>query len=122
MKHLDSYENIKLELNILTERLKIIKEYEVKIAKEKEEISILISMQQNIIEQIEKDISNLSGIENKLYKEIVINGTSISKAIEKVAYEEDKDVSTIWKNYYPNVKKRIDKLSNKKLEEKKEVI
>lgn len=121
MKHLDSYENIKLELNILTERLNIISEYESIILKEKVELNNLIDIQKQIINQMEKDISNLDGIENKLYNEIAIKGTSISKAVEKIAEEEDKDVSTLWKNYYPNVRKRIDKLPNIKLEEKEEV-
>ena len=37
---------------------------------------------------------------------------SISKAVEKVAEEEEKDVSTIWKNYYPKIKDKIKEISN----------
>ena len=42
----------------------------------------------------------------------------VSKAIEKISLEEDKDVSTLWKNYYPKVKKRIDQLNYKILSSK----
>ena len=59
---------------------------------------------------MENDLQNLSGIENKLYYEIVINGTNVTKAIDKVATNEFIDTSTLWKNYYPKVKKEIDKL------------
>lgn len=111
---------MKLELNILTERLSIIAEYEKKILLEKQYLKGLIDYQTKVINQMEKDISNLSGIENKLYREIIINGTSISKAIERVSEEENKDVSTLWKNYYPNVKKNIDSLLN--IKSKEEII
>lgn len=59
---------------------------------------------------MEQDLKSLNGIENKLYNEIVINGTKVSKAIDKIAFEENKDISTLWKNYYPKVKKKIDDL------------
>lgn len=35
---------------------------------------------------------------------------NVSKAIEKIAEQEDKDVSTIWKNYYPKVKDKINEM------------
>lgn len=111
MKCLDSYNNMKLELNILTKRLEVVIEYEKKFSMEKEYLNNLIEYQLKILKQMEQDICDLSGIENKLYKEIVVNGISVSKAIEKVSEEEDKDVSTLWKNYYPSVKEKIEQLS-----------
>ena len=114
MKCIDNYINTKVELNSLQERLKLLTQYEKNILAEKELINRTISQYNKVIKKMEEDICSLSGIENKLYKEIVINGTSVSKAIEKVSEEENKDVSTLWKNYYRNVKKEIEKLSKYK--------
>lgn len=114
MKCIDNYINTKIELDSLQERLQILTQYEKNILTEIELIKKTISQYNKVIKKMEEDICNLSGIENKLYKEIVINGTSVSKAIEKVSEEENKDVSTLWKNYYPNVKKEIEKLSKYK--------
>lgn len=112
MKCIDNYINTKIELNSLINRLELITQQEKDILVEKDMINKAISRYTKIIKIMEEDIRNLSGIENKLYKEIVINGTTVSKAIEKISIEENKDVSTLWKNYYPNVKKKIEKLSN----------
>lgn len=112
MKCIDNYINTKIELNSLINRLELITQQEKDILVEKDMINKAISHYTKIIKIMEEDICNLSGIENKLYKEIVINGTTVSKSIEKISIEENKDVSTLWKNYYPNVKKKIEKLSN----------
>lgn len=109
----DNYVNTKIELNYFLERLELINQYEDKLENEKKEILSLINIYKEFIQKIEQDLQNLSGIENKLYKEIVINNLNVSKAIEKVAFEENKDVSTLWKNYYPNVKTKIEFLRNK---------
>ena len=118
MLGIDNYTNIRVELSILNKRLQIIETYEKEILIEKERLNSIKQNQLKIIKLIEKDIKELTGIENGIYKEIVINGLNVSKAIEKISQEMDKDVSTLWKNYYPNVKKRIEKL--KKKEEKNE--
>ena len=64
--------------------------------------------------KIENNLLNLTGIEYKLFSEIVINKMNVSKAIEKIAEQEDKDVSTIWKNYYPKVKDKINEMLDSK--------
>lgn len=56
-------------------------------------------------------MSKMSGLEYKLYYEIVVNGTSISNAVEKIAEQAGKDTQTIWKNYYRKIKKEIKKLN-----------
>ena len=62
------------------------------------------------------DMSNLKGIEYQLYYDIVINPLnatkSISKIIEEFAEKEDinKEVNTIWVNYYPKIKEYLEKL------------
>lgn len=59
---------------------------------------------------MEKAFKELSGIEYELYKAIVDKGMSINKAVEKVAGNKNKDVSTIWKYHYPKISKEIKKL------------
>jgi len=108
---IDTYNNLTLEADILKHRINIINTYEEILCLEKDKLNDLLKVQTEIIYLIEKDMCQLTGIENKLYKEIVINGMNVSKAIDKVSLEEGKDVSTLWKNYYPNVKKKIEKLS-----------
>ena len=60
-------------------------------------------------------LSKMTGIEYELFYEIVYNGTNITKAVEHIAEENDKEPQTIWKNYYRNIKKEIKKISKFKL-------
>lgn len=119
MNDLNYYRDIKYEINILENRLELISEYEKKLLDEKEMINATLCLQKKILNQIEVNLKKLSGIESKLYAEIVINGTNITKAIEKIAVEESKDISTLWKNYYPNVKEKINELKSLNFETKK---
>lgn len=119
MNGLNYYKDIKYEMNILENRLEIISEYEKKLLNEKEMIKETLYFQKQILNQIEVNLKKLSGIESKLFTEIVINGTNVTKAIEKIAVEESKDISTLWKNYYPNVKEKINELKSLNFETKK---
>lgn len=120
MKHLDNYKDLVSETKILIERLNIIEEYEKTIQIEKKIISNMIKKNENAIKKIEENLCELRDIETKLYYEIVINGMGISRAIEKVAEENDKDISTLWKNYYPNVKSKIQDIFDIKNKQKEE--
>lgn len=119
MNGLNYYKDIKYEMNILENRLEIISEYEKNLLNEKEMIKETLYFQKQILNQIEVNLKKLSGIESKLFTEIVINGTNVTKAIEKIAVEESKDISTLWKNYYPNVKEKINELKSLNFETKK---
>jgi len=59
-------------------------------------------------------MKKLKGIEYQLYCAIVIDasnaGKSISSVVEEFAEKVDKDPQTIWKNYYPHIKKYLTKL------------
>ena len=110
MKAFNKYSNVKYEMEIFKERLQLISKYEERFNEEKKELNELINFQTIILTKIEEHLNKLNGIENKLYSEIIINGLKVSKAIEKIAFEEEKDVSTLWKNYYPKVKKHINEL------------
>lgn len=110
MQALDNYSNTVYELNVLKKRLNLLLNYETEITLEKNRLINLIDNEQKLIKQMECDLQKLKGIENKLYYEIVINGTNVTKAIDKVATSEFVDTSTLWKNYYPKVKQQIDNL------------
>lgn len=62
------------------------------------------------LKQIETNINSLTGIEADLYKEIVVNGTKVSKAVEKVADKNNREPRTIWRIYHREVKELIYKL------------
>ena len=119
MNDLNYYRDIKYEINILENRLELISEYEQKLLNEKEMINATLCLQKKILNQIEVNLKKLSRIESKLFAEIVINGTNVTKAIEKIDVEESKDISTLWKNYYPNVKEKINELKSLNFETKK---
>mgnify|MGYP003287994585 CR=1 FL=1 len=57
-------------------------------------------------------LSKMTGVEYKLFYEIVYKGTNITKAVEVIAEETGKDTSTIWKNYYNKIKKDVKKIAN----------
>lgn len=65
---------------------------------------------------MENNMTNLKGIEYELYYEIVINPINANKTISKIIEEfseredVDRDIQTIWKNYYPSIKKYLKKL------------
>ena len=110
MNIFDNYYNTKLELDSFKKRLNLISEYQRKFRKEKRQLKKIIEIQEKILYQIERDLKDLTGIKNKIYYEIIINGVTVTKAIDKVAIELEKDSSTLWKYYYPDVKKRITEL------------
>lgn len=62
------------------------------------------------INNIANSLNKLSGLEYKLFYEIVYNNINITKAVELVANNNNKDVGTIWKYYYPKIKKELRKL------------
>lgn len=107
----DNYYNTKLELESFKKRLNLISVYEKQFKEEKKQLKEMITFQEKILNQIENDLKDLTGIKNILYKEIVFNGTKVTKSIDKIAHELRKDPSTLWKNYYPDVKKRINALN-----------
>lgn len=55
-------------------------------------------------------LSKMEGIEYKLFYEIVVNGTNVSKSVEKVAEENSKDITSIWKHYYRKIKNELKKI------------
>ncbi|MGN1268185.1 MAG: hypothetical protein ACI4U0_01575 [Candidatus Aphodocola sp.] len=110
MNALSSYSDTVYELNVLQKRLNLVLNHESEIDLEKKRLIKLIDNEKKVIKQMENDLQQLSGVENKLYYEIVIKGNNVTKAIDKVASNEFIDTSTLWKNYYPKIKTQIDNL------------
>ena len=119
MKMFDCYEKILAENKQCKQRIKLLEKYQVDINVEINNLIEIIAIQNKILIQIKKDLFELKGIEYKLYSKIILEGLNISKAIEKVSLEEGKDISTLWKNYYPKIKDRL-KIINKLNCEKEE--
>lgn len=110
MKIFDSYLNTKHFLNSIQLRLNTIYIEREQLSKEERELK---KQQEKILQYLEKidmELKGLNGIEYQLYYEIIVRGLSPTRAIDKVAFDYNKDVSTIWKKYYPNVKKQLQKL------------
>lgn len=55
-------------------------------------------------------LSKMNGIEYKLYYEIVVNGTNISKAVDKIAEISGSDIRTVWRNY-KSIKRDVKKIA-----------
>ena len=65
------------------------------------------------IRQMDYVLENTTGIENELFKLVVVKGRSKTKAVDIVAEKYDKEPRTIWEYHYPKIKKEIDKCSVK---------
>lgn len=61
------------------------------------------------IKSMEYNLKNTTGIENELFKLIVIKGINKSKAVKIIAEKHDMHDDTIWKYHYSKIKKEIDK-------------
>lgn len=106
----EGYTNLAKEKEFLELRMNVILQYQDHLKKEKNNLEILLKRNQEIQEKIKKSLESLKGIENNLYKSIIIEGIPVTKAVDKASFLFDLDPSTIWKSYYPNVKKLIEEL------------
>lgn len=59
------------------------------------------------LERMREALANIKDVEYMIYAEVVINGLNVTKAVERVSELTGKDVGTIWKYYYPKVKKEL---------------
>lgn len=82
------------------------------LASEIEEQQINIDKIETYLLKMNKSLSEMKGLEYQLFYEIVVNGTNISKAVDKIAEENNKESNTIWKNYYRKIKNELKKIEN----------
>ncbi len=66
---------------------------------------------QGYLNDMTDSLAKMTGLEYKLYYEIVVNGVNVSKAVDKIADMSGKDTGTIWKNYYNKIKKDVKKVA-----------
>lgn len=76
-----------------------------------------IEQQQNTVSKLKyylnimkHNLKTMKSIEYKLYYAIVVEARGITGGIDQVSFEANKDVSTIWRVYYPKIEKEIKKL------------
>lgn len=67
---------------------------------------------QGYINNMTDTLAKMTGLEYKLYYEIIVKGVNISKAVDNIADISGKDTRTIWKNYYNKIKKDVKKVAN----------
>lgn len=101
-------------INDLSVEIDILKDLLTSSEKDKLEIEDRINRKTLILEKCKRNLEKLS--DNQVCYRIylnILNGMSVSKAIEKVADEnyinnvKPSSSETIWKYYYPNLKKII---------------
>ena len=66
---------------------------------------------QGYLKEMAESLNKMTGIEYQLYYEIIYKGTKISRAVEKIATENDVEPQTIWKNYYRKIKKYVKRVN-----------
>lgn len=66
---------------------------------------------QTYLNNMTDTLSKMSGLEYKLYYEIVVKGVNISKAVNNVAEANNVDASTVWR-LYKQIKKDVKKVIN----------
>lgn len=69
---------------------------------------------QGYLNNMTESLTKITGLEYKLYYEIVVNGMNISKAVDKIAESNEIDTRTIWRKYYKKIKKDINKIKKYK--------
>lgn len=111
LKNIKGYVNIKTELDLVKLNIDALDKKENDLKKYKESLFILEKDLTDILNKMEEKLKELKGIEKELLYEIIVKGTNVTRAVDKIAFTYDMDSSSIWKNYYPNVKKSLEELN-----------
>ncbi len=114
IKILRNYSNTKNELAMVQLKLEALTHREDMLKQTKEQLVDYEDHLTEILKMMDQKLNELNGIEYTLYYEIVVRGKNVTKAVDYVSLKYDKDVSTIWKSYYPKVKAMIDELEKNK--------
>ena len=65
---------------------------------------------QGYLNTMTESLSKMTGIEYRLFYEIVYKGVKITKAVENIAKVNDIEPQTIWKNYYKKIKRYVNRI------------
>lgn len=112
MKNLKGYVNIKTDLDLIKLNIKRIESKEKTLSSEKNIYLDLENKYNILLDKMNEKLKSCVGIDRELLYEIIIRGTNVTKAVDKIAFHYDMDSSTIWKNYYPKVKEKLNELDN----------
>ena len=110
LKNIKGYVNIKTELDLVKLNINALDMKEKDLKKYKESLFNLEKDLSDILNKMEEKLKELKGIEKELLYEIIVKGTNVTRAVDKIAFTYDMDSSSIWKNYYPNVKKSLENI------------
>ncbi len=110
MHVIEQYDNTKKSLELIRLRKQAIQKEQDVLIEELNHLETLQSNMEKIIMEMEYNLKTLTGIEQKLYYEVVVNGLNVNKAVDKVSLYNDVSVSTIWKRYYPMIKEKLEQL------------
>ncbi len=111
MKAIKGYINTKIDLDIISLNIEAISLKEEYLQKEKQDLEKLAQELNKNLNNLETKLKELKGIEQELLYEIVVKGKNVTRAVDVVAFSYDMDASTIWKSYYPKVKKYLKELN-----------
>lgn len=110
MKDIKGYVNLKAEISLLDLNINKIDYNIASLNKEKENYLELSKNYNELLIKMEQSLKELKGIEKDLAYSILVKGLNVTKAVEKTSFTYDVDPSTIWRSYYPKVKKVIKEL------------
>ena len=103
--NIKNYINAKKDLELVKINIETLNNKEKHLKDIKNSLKELELKLENNTKKIESKLKDLKGIEQELFYSILVEGINPTKAVDNVAFKNDKDPSTIWKNYYPKVKK-----------------
>lgn len=107
MKNFENYINSKADLKLTKLNIETIDIKSKELENIKKEYNKYAERLAEVINSMEISLKELKGIEQKLAYYILVDGLNATKAVDKVSFDYDLDTSTIWKNYYPKVKKEL---------------
>lgn len=107
MQNIKSYVNTKKEMELVKVNLEAIDTKEKYLKDLKSCLNNLEIELEVLTKKMEEKLKELEGIEQELLYAILVKGMNATKAVDNVAFKNDKDVSTIWKGYYPKVKEKL---------------
>ena len=80
------------------------------LAEEIEYQQATVDKLQGYLNTMSDSLNKMTGIEYKLFYEIIFKGVNITKAVENVALANNIEPQTIWKNYYKKIKKYVNRI------------
>lgn len=113
MKALTNFKKLQSEIEITDLALGALKQKQNYLIDEEHILFKYNDNLKKIKQKIEEKLKQYEGIEAELFYLITVNGYNVTKAVDKVAFKYDMDVSTIWKYYYPKVKDEIKNIKEK---------